>query len=185
MSKSLDNIVTKGLSGTMYDVVFRQWFGKTIAAKRPRKSSKATTANQLEHREQFNDATVYAKAAIKNEELKLAYQSKTKPGQTAYNMAIVDFFNAPRIRDINTADYNGQIGSIINIAATDDFKVVSVKVKIEKSGGGLIEEGDAILSNDELHWLYTATKTGNGIGSVISVIATDLPGNSIVKQKTI
>jgi len=184
MSQSKNNIVTEGLSGKLYQLVFKQWFGKTIVAKRPRTVS-TVTANQLTIRESFKAAAMYAKAAMSNAATKLAYKAKAKPGQTAFNMAIADFFKPPSIGTIDTSTYSSQAGSSISIEASDDFKVVSVNVKIEKANGSLIEQGSASLSSDGLHWLYTATATGNITGNVISVTATDLPGNAIVKQQTV
>jgi hypothetical protein len=184
MSQSKNNIVTEGLSGKVYQLVFRQWFGKTIVAKRPRTFS-TNSASQLSIRDSFKKAAVYAKAAITDAATRLAYKAKAKPGQSAYNMAFADFFKPPSIGDIDTSTYSSQAGSTINIEATDDFKVVSVKVKIEKANGTLVEQGSATLSSDGLHWLYTVTASGNITGNVISVTATDLPGNAIVKQITI
>ncbi len=184
MSQSKNNIVTEGLSGKLYQLVFKQWFGKTIVAKRPRTFS-TVSPNQLSIRESFKAAATYAKAAISNAATKLAYKAKAKPGQTAYNMAFADFFKPPSIGTIDTSTYTAQAGSSIIIEATDDFKVVSVNVKIEKANGSLVEQGAATLSADGLHWLYTSTANGNITGNVISVTATDMPGNSIVKQQTV
>lgn len=184
MSQSKNNIVTEGLSGKVYQLVFKQWFGRTIVAKRPRTFS-TVTANQLSIRESFKAAASYAKAIITNAALKLAYREKAKPGQTAYNMAFADFFKPPSIGEIDTSTYSSQAGCSINIEASDDFKVVSVNVKIEKPNGTLVEEGSASISSDGLHWLYNATATGNITGNVITVTAMDMPGHSIVKQKTV
>lgn len=184
MSQSNQNIVTEGLSGKVYQLVFRQWFGRTIVAKRPRKFT-TDTVNQLNVRETFKAAARYAKAAITDAAMKLAYKAKAKPGQSAYNIAMVDFFKPPTIGEIDTGNYSGQSGGSISIEAFDDFKVKDVRVKITKANGALVEEGDAVLSSDGLHWLYSATTTGTVAGNVITVTATDLPGHAGSKQKTL
>ena len=185
MSQSTNNIVTEGLSGKVYQLVFKQWFGRTIVAKRPRKFT-TVTSNQLNIRENFKKAATYAKAAITDAVLKLAYKAKAKPGQTAYNMAFADFFNLPEIGDIDSSGYNGVVGSKLIAGVKDDFKVVSVKVIIEKSNGTLLEEGDASILTDGLHWEYKSTvQNATVAGTKISFIATDMPGHSITKLKTL
>ena len=185
MSRTIDNIVTEGLSGKVYQLVFKQWFGRTIVAKRPRKFT-TVTSNQLTIRENFKKAATYAKAAITDAALKLAYKAKAKPGQTAYNMAFADFFNLPEIGDIDSSGYNGDVGTKLMAQVTDDFKVVSVKVIIQKSGGSLIEEGSASLLPDGIHWEYKSTvQNGLVAGTKVSFVATDLPGHSITKFKNL
>lgn len=185
MSQSKNNIVTEGLSGKVYQLVFRQWFGRTVVAKRPIKFT-TVTANQLTIRENFKKAAIYAKAAITDAALKLAYKAKAKSGQTAYNMAFADFFSLPEIADIDSTNYNGNIGSKLMAQVTDDFKVASVKVIIEKANGSLIEEGAAELLPNGITWLYTATvQNATVTDTKIRFIATDLPGHSITKLKTL
>lgn len=185
MGRSRNNIATEGLSGRIDQFVYRQWFGKTIVGKKPRHSD-VVSAAQLNIRLTFKDAVIYAKAALTDIATKLAYKRKAKPGQTAFNMALADFFKLPEIRDIDTGNYNSQQGSSIKIAATDDFKVTAVQVKIEKLNGTLVEEGSATALPDGLHWLYNASVlNGTVTGNIITVTATDMPGHSIVKQKTV
>lgn len=142
MANSKENIVTEGLSGKLYQLVFKRWFGRTIVAKRPRTISTGS-AKQLSIRSSFKNAITYAKAAVADAAKKLAYKAKAKPGQSAYNMAIDDFFKSPTIGEIDCSGYNGQVGSTVIALVTDDFKVVSVKLCIDKSNGDLLEEGSA------------------------------------------
>lgn len=183
--KTKNNIVTEGLSGKINKLVFRQRFGETVVAKAPKRTGISSTA-QLGIRQLFKEAVIYAKASLADMATRLAYKAKAKPGQTAFNMALADFFKPPVISDIDTGNYTGIVGSSITIAASDDFKVVSVRVRIETATGNLVEDGMATLSGDGLHWLYaSSTNSGNVSGYVVIVTATDLPGHSIVKQKTI
>ena len=58
---------------------------------------------------------------------------------------------------------------------TDDFKVASVKVRIEKADGSLIEDGVASLLPSGLNWMYVSTVQNSNIsGTKISFIAADL-----------
>ncbi|MFI5155234.1 MAG: hypothetical protein ACHQEM_03570 [Chitinophagales bacterium] len=111
--------------------------------------------------------------------MKNEYEKKASPGNTAFNVAFRDFLKAPVVKKIDASNYNGNPGSTIIANAKDDFRVAEVKLSIRTASGVLIEEGSAVLNpiNRNL-WTYTATQTNATVaGSVISCIATDLPGN--------
>lgn len=182
MAKSKNNIVTHGLSGRIDELVFRQRFGQTVVTTHHRSSRKPSDA-QLNLRSRFRQAAAYAKAAVSDGATKLFYSLRAKEGQTAYNVALADFFSAPEIGEIDTSAYNGSIGSRITVPVTDDGKVVSVKVKIQKGDGSTIEEGEALLQSNGLYWMFIARALNNSLaGSIITVSATDLPNHSSLKQ---
>ena len=183
--KSHENFATEGLSGTYKQVVFSQRAGETIVGKRPGKR-KTIPAVQQAINAMFKNAVIYAKSILADASVKAAYKAKAKPGQSAFNRAIADFFKPPEIAEIDSSDYSGHVGNKLIATVTDDFKVVSVKVRIEKQGGGLIEDGAASLLPDGLNWMYVSTvENGNVTGTTVNFIATDLPGHSIVKSKTL
>jgi hypothetical protein len=185
MAKSNNNIVTKGLSGRIDELVFRQRFGQTVVTRNPRVSRDPTDA-QLDLRSRFRQAAAYAKAAVSDAATKVFYGSKAKKGQSAYNVALADFFNTPEIGEIDTSAYNGSIGSRIMVPVTDGGKVVSVKVKIQKGDGTLIEEGAALQQSNGLDWMFIARAVNDSLsGSIITVSATDLPNHSSLKQTII
>jgi hypothetical protein len=182
MASSKNNIVTQGLSGRVDQLVFRQKSGKTIVSKRPGDYGPPSAA-QLDVRSRFTQAVLYARAAVADAATKLFYASKAKPWQTAYNVAFSDFFKTPEIGGIDVSAYNGSIGSRITVPVTDNGKVVSVQIKIQKGDGALVEEGDATLHASGLHWVFTAAALNNSLpGSLITVTAFDLPGHSSFKQ---
>ena len=185
MGKQKINLATHGLSGKIDTFVYRQRNGITVVSKPPVHTRLVSDA-QGGIRSTFKRAVIYAKAALMDADTRMLYASKAKPGQSAFNMAIADFFLSPVVGEINISGYTGQPGSIIKVESYDDFKVASVLVRIEKSNGTLIEDGNATLSGNGLDWEYTAT-TANGslTGSMVIITATDRPGHSIVKQKTI
>lgn len=185
MPKQKINVVTHGMSGKVDLLVFRQRYGRTVISKAPVYSGLVSAA-QEQVRSTFKQAVMYAKAALTDLAIKAAYKAKAKLGQTPYNVALADFFKPPVIEEIDSSHYNGQSGSIIKVLAYDDFMVKDVQVRIEKANGTLIEEGSAILSGDGLHWDYTATASNATTANCKLIItATDQPGHSIVKQKTI
>jgi len=186
MAESKNNVVTHGLSGKIDLLVFRQKGTKTIVSKVPHKSSKPATAAQEAVKERFQQAVIYGKSVTADPTAKAAYEDQAKEGQSAYNVAIADFFNAPDIEEINVQNYTGAIGSKIIVKATDDFEVSKVHVKIENSDGSLVEEGDAVADAIGLHFTYTATVSNASlVGDKITVTAYDNPGNETESSKTL
>ena len=170
--------MTTGLSGK-YDnkVVFRQWKGRTIFAKPPRKPDKQT-ANQLLRQELFLDAVDYASLALKDPEQLEAYRKMAPLGATAFNMAVADFLTPPKVGNIETRSYNGEPGSLITVVAIDKFMVKSVTVNISLADGTLVEEGNAVHVTGGRLWIYTATTHNANIpGTVITAIVSDVPNH--------
>ena len=83
-----------------------------------------------------------------------------------------------RLHYIKSSDYAGAIGDTI-IKATDDFKVVRVKVVIVDCDGVILEQGDAAPSfRKPFIWKYQASAVNPNIkGTIIRVKAFDKPGN--------
>ena len=185
MARSRNNMATHGLSGLVDWFVFRQWFGKTIVAKRPARNGKEPSEPVKLLRKKFKDAIRYAQSAIKDVLTKQYYESKAEPGQTGFNMACADYYTVPEIGEIDTSGYNGSAGSRIVVPVTEEFKIASVQVKISHDDGTLVEEGTAVMQNDDLHWVYTVSvSNASQPGDVITVTASDMAGNSISKPKT-
>ncbi len=187
MAEAKDNIMTKGFSGTVARLLtFRQRAGKTVVGKLRRPSSAPATDKMLAVREKFTSSIAYAKAAIKDPAIKALYQAAAIGGQSAYNVAVADAFNAPKITGIDTTGYHGAAGDAITVKATDDFKVAAVKVSIFNAAGDLLEQGNAVMQITEVDWLYAATKANAApAGSKITAVATDLPGNSTSSSVTL
>lgn len=180
MAESTDNIVTFGMRGLVGRLlVFRQFFGKTIVAKRPKKTDIPFTADQQEVQSRFAEAATYAKTAIQDPGVKSAYEAAAKPGQTAYNIAFADYFKAPTLSLPDISGYTGQAGEVIGIRAKDNFLVSSVQVAIEKPDGTPVESGDAVITENGQDWTYSTTMVNDTpSGSKVRFTATDLPGNS-------
>jgi hypothetical protein len=185
MAKSNNNVVTYGLSGKIGDLlVFRQVDGKTIVSKMPEKP-KTVSEKQKAQRKRFQQAVIYAQAAIADPETKALYQVAAKKGKKPVNVAVADFFNAPDIEQIDLSGYAGNVGDRIRIIASDDFAVKSVHVRITNADGSLVEEGNAVQSAGNL-WTYTATQNNDHLeGDKIVVSASDLPGNVTHEEHTL
>jgi hypothetical protein len=133
-------------------------------------------------RSKFKLAAAYARVAIADPATKQLYSKMASPGQTAFNLALADYFTPPTVDNIDTDGYTGVVGSKIEIEANDDFMVKSVDVKIAKADGTLIEQGPAVA--DGLKWTYTATQANPVLsGTKITVTAKDLPANMTALDK--
>jgi len=178
MAESKNNVVTHGLSGKVGKMlVFSQRHGKTIVSA-PRRQGPEQSDKQKAQQQLFQQAVIYAKAALKNPETKAAYAAAAEEGQTAYNVAVADLFHAPDIEEIDLSAYTGKPGDIISIKATDDFKVTAVMVEIYNADGSVVEKGNAAVSETGLHWIYEATVDNPDLhGDKIVVKATDMPAN--------
>ena len=102
-------------------------------------------------------------------------------------MAFSDYQKAPEIyQDIDLETYSGAIGEMIEISAIDDFRVVSVHVKLTSAADSIIEQGLAVQSPNGLDWVYTFTVENSVVaGSKLIITATDLPGNKTVLEKVL
>ena len=186
MARSKFNVLTHGLSGLVGDmIVFRQRANKTIVCGKPKPSSKAPTVAALAIRDRFKRAAIYAASVMEDSTLKAEYQQTAKLGQSAYNMAFSDYQKAPEIyQDIDLETYTGAIGDSIEISAIDDFRVVSVHVKLTDAADVIIEQGMAVQSPNGLDWVYTFTVENSVVaGSKLLVTAEDLPGNKTMLEK--
>jgi len=188
MARVSNNIITQGLSGTIGGtLVFRQVGGRTIVSAAPRESEKTPTPGQQAHQERFQQATLYAKAQIRDAASKAEYEAvRTDGGANAYAIAVADFMQAPNIREVDLNAYTGQAGDAIRVRVTDDFRVAGVTVRIENGDGTLVEEGRATADANGLDWRYTATASNASLdGDKITITASDKPGNRSTDNRTL
>lgn len=187
MAESKNNIITHGLSGKVGDlIVFRNRNGKTYVASKPKERTGELSEAQKDHHKRFQQAVIYAKSALTNPETKQAYKEAANEGESAYNVAVADFMNAPDIEEIDFSKYTGKVGDTITITVTDDFMVQEVSVTIINADGTEVEHGLAQPVTGGLQWFYTATAINNSLaGDKIVIRAYDLPGHATEKQETL
>lgn len=183
-----NNVVTEGLSGKLNNIVFRTLpGGRTIVASKPNTSKKRVDSEaQKRHKGRFRAASMYAKNAMQDPQLKAAYEAKAKPGQTGYNVAIADFLNIPEISELDLKLFSGVKGSKIMVEVVDDHLVTEVQISIYDAQGALVEEGQASESVNGLDWIYTTQKAmTNPSGGSIMIKASDMAGNTIEREEMI
>ena len=189
MAVSKKNIIIEGLSGKIGNLVFRRrkTDGKVFVAVPPSPHRTAPTGEKKRMNDKFKRAVLYGKSVIANPATKALYAQSISGGQTAFNLAVADFLNAPIIEEIDVSNYTGKAGSVIRIKATDNFKVAGVSVSITDADGIQLEVGEAVIDkSDELYWQYIAVEDNNLLtGSKVIVIASDIPQNETVEEKII
>jgi len=140
MAKQRNNIImrsTRGMFGKQ--IVFKRRAGRSYVAAPPEvNENRKATLKQLAVQQRFKTSIAYAKAALTSIELKEAYDKVALRGQSAFNVAFKDAFNAPEIVGIVAEGYQGVAGNVIVVHAKDDFKVNAVKVSIPNSADELI-----------------------------------------------
>jgi len=179
MAQSKNNVITHGLSGLVGDmIVFRNRNGKTYVASKPNVRKGKMSDAQKEHVKLFQEAVLYGKSSILDPATKAAYQVKAVDGRSPYNVAVADFLHAPDINHIDVSAYEGKVGDVIKVRATDDFKVKEVSVGIYNADGTEVEKGLAVLSGNSIDWVYTVKADNVSLeGDKIVVQASDLPGH--------
>ncbi|GET33183.1 hypothetical protein PbJCM13498_20460 [Prolixibacter bellariivorans] len=185
MAKVGDNMVTTGLSGKLGNLlVFRNRNGKTYVAKAPRERTGEPSEAQKQHQAKFQQAIIYGRGAIADPATKAAYQASAEGGQTAFNVAVADFFNAPHIDEVDVSNYTGQPGSFIRIRAVDDFNIAEVTVTIQNGDSSEVESGAAQPEDGMIWWRYTATANNESLeGDKIIIRVSDVPGNITEEEK--
>jgi hypothetical protein len=100
---------------------------------------------------------------------------------------VADFFNAPRVDEIDLSTYQGAAGDEVVILASDDFDVLEVQVEIRDLRGNPIEQGAATeIPPDSGRWVYSASADVDpGTTVKFRVIANDRPGGSGQTEETV
>lgn len=185
----VNSIITgkfRGLLGK--ELVFRDWAGKTVVAKAPKKRKGLPSVKQAKLQERFLIASRYAKAVISNTDQSMAeaYATALRPRQNVYSRAVEDFMSSPVVSNIDSHNYSGNMGDTITVRAIDDFRVVSVRVEVYAASGLLLEAANAVVDTNGIDWTYTVSEVNNVVaGSKIIAIATDVPGNEGAMEVTL
>ena len=187
MARSDDNFLTYGLTGTIGGMLtFRQRARRTFVSVHRKPTTIPATEKLQSVRLKFASCIAYAKSAVKNPKTRAMYQAAIKGGQTAFNVATSDALNPPEITFIDKTGYQGNIGDILLVKAKDDFMVSEVSVTILNASGHLVEQGNAVMELAKGDWIYVASKLNPEYAhAVISVTASDLPGNTTTSTITL
>jgi len=170
MAKARKNLVVEGLSGSIWELVFRQMpDGSTRVSQKPDFSKRVFSQGQKDHQRRFQEAVAYAREAAKSQPVYAELAKGTT--KNAYNWALSDWFNPPIIHSVERKD------GMIRVEASDNVKVARVQVRVLDEAGHVLEEGDAQQLNPGSKtrtWTYPSDTQGK-----IEVCAWDLAGNTV------
>jgi hypothetical protein len=93
MARVKRNSVLEALQGTIgKELVIKQYCDKVVVTRYPDMSKVKATERQKEQRRKMKEANDYAKAVLKNPELKAFYEKQLQPGESIYRKAIKEYF---------------------------------------------------------------------------------------------
>jgi hypothetical protein len=187
MARIEGNDLTLGLRGKFgKQFVFRKYKSRTIATRKGETVDRRT-ADQLEHRERFRLAAMYAKRALKNPELKAAYEAIAEATESnTFAAAVTDYLKSIIIIGVMAEEYDGQIGFPLTFNVDDPYKVKTMKITLTDAGSTLIESGNASLTGQSIHYSYVTTKAIPDIsGLKVKIEVTDRPGKVVIKEVTL
>lgn len=145
----------------------------TLSFEDYRKATETGNAYEVAVRE----ATTYANFAQTED----VYIKKAKRmGVTPYYISLADWFEAPKVLEINVDGWTGKIGQVIRVKARDNVKVERVLVVIRDADDNLLEMGEAVQSEPGSAWWNYTTKSLVRMTPfpIVEATAYDLPGNS-------
>ena len=138
MARVTRQSLLRGISGELGPLVVRQVGGQTVVqtAERPGPRAPRSPAQQA-HLDRMYQAQLYAKAQLRAAAAKARYIDQRRT--SAYTVAIADFMNPPIITALDARRYQGRAGDVVLIAATDDFAVAAVQVRLYAPADLLLE----------------------------------------------
>jgi hypothetical protein len=136
------SMLHRGFSGTIGDLIYRNYNGKTVVSLRPFYKNETNTEAQ-DGAGKFREATNFASKAMADEKLKAYYMQKAKQLKlpNAYTAAITDFLRKAKVRAVTRSTFSGKKNDSIIIKVNKGvFMVCSMKVSLCDSAGKILAE---------------------------------------------
>lgn len=178
MAKLRLNPVLDPIRGAIGGLVFKVLNGQPIVGRTPDRTGIVPSPAQLATLARFKAAAAYGSEAYRDPVRKQMYvdAAHARGRGNGFALAMRDFLSLPEVTEIDLADYHGHVGDPIRVTATDDFKLVSVKVTLKNALGAVLEQG--LATNDGTVWVYHATTVAPVDQNVlIEAEAKDHPGH--------
>jgi hypothetical protein len=180
MARLYSNIVILGSNG----LVGGQFTDRKSRVERSILSSRTllddyrkTKEARQAHEAAIRESTTYASFAQTQD----VYITKAKRmGVTPYYIALADWFEAPKVLEINVDGWTGKIGQAIRVKARDNVKVARVIVVIRDADENVLEMGEATQSEPGGPWWNYTTKSVVKMSPfpIVEATAHDLPGHN-------
>jgi hypothetical protein len=91
MARASSNLILKGFSGKLGELVVKQYANKIVITRKPDMSGVKKTELQKLRQSKFRQAVAYAQSIIRDPKKKVNYAKKLKKGQSVYHAAIKEF----------------------------------------------------------------------------------------------
>ena len=91
MARTDKNALLSGVSGSIGNLVIKQYADKIVVSKKPDMSRVKTSELQQVYQGSFAEAVAYAQQINRDPVKKAAYAKKLKKGQTVFNAAISEY----------------------------------------------------------------------------------------------
>jgi hypothetical protein len=179
MANIYGNSSFRGFTGAFSDqfIAHETHAGKKILTRKPLFDENRDYVEYLQAGQAaILESTTYANFA-RTQDVYLEKELET--GLTAYNLAIADWFVAPKVSEINVDRWTGEIGQSIRVKARDNVRVARVMLVIRDGQGNVLEAGDAAQLKAGSPWWNYTTRSLVLMTPFPSVqaIAFDLAGN--------
>lgn len=170
----------KHLHGQLGKMVFKERMGQDIVAEKPDHVNQPNSQAQQTVKDNFRQATAYAKGAMQDAQAHTAYAARAKELHSSpMAVAVKDWMISPSVTAVDLSHYNKHVGDVISIAAQDDFEVTGVTVAIQDSTHAAVEGGVAVFDTASGSWKYTTTVDASAkTGLTVTATASDRPGNT-------
>jgi hypothetical protein len=174
----MHSLLLKGLSGKLgKELVVKKYGDKIVLSKYPDMSLVKTSPLQKLKRARFAEAMKYAQEQLRTEEGRTLYATRATASKRALNVAMSDFYHAPKVKHIDLRAFKGKEGDFVFVQAEDDFQVVNVEMHIYFVNNVLVEQGGAAL-NKKGWWEYRIKNAyPDLIGLKLKATAWDRPRN--------
>jgi hypothetical protein len=93
MAKLELNSMFNSVKGSLNEISFRRMYGKQTIMNKPDMSHVEWSDSQKAHRQRFREASIYASAAMSNEQVRARYvKLAAEKGKRPRDLAVSDFF---------------------------------------------------------------------------------------------
>src|SRR6478736_4089505 len=139
----------RGFKGAIGDLVFRNYYGKTVVSIRPVYKNETNTEARRIARGRFFDATQYASNAMEDPKQKVYYKQKAKQLKlpNAYTAALTDYLRKAKAAAVKPSSFAAKKGNVIHIKVTKGvFKINRITAKLYNHDGKILSEQQLTLS---------------------------------------
>ncbi|MFA0965028.1 hypothetical protein AB9P05_24680 [Roseivirga sp. BDSF3-8] len=165
-------------------IVYRQRAGRTIVSARPATSSRPLSEKQKAHHRRFREATAYSKGVKEDAALFAKYEAAAEGFISWQNLAVRDYMHAPVVEKVVAGAFTGKAGEALEVYASDDFGICSLRVTVMDGRGAVLESGECneLIANGVYAYnLKSDMDMANGVS--VRVEAADAAGNVTVYEE--